>query len=142
MRFVTQRCRKSRALWLSLALQLALSLQPSFGLTLCLADDGHATFELSHAELPCTNDLRRHHPGEQRYDADELEHHSCRDIPILETRSYRPSNVAPPLVPPLVLGAPPRSDVPAPPQAFHSTNRARCPCELSSRFLRSVILLI
>jgi hypothetical protein len=132
-----------RALTLIVLLQLCVSGQPALGLTLCLADDGHASLELSHAESPCVREARRHHPGEPVLAADELTHHPCRDIPILENHSCRvtrsPADGLPTLSAlPLALFR--AFDVVR--AVLPTSLDAHRPDELSQRFLRSVILLV
>jgi hypothetical protein len=75
--------------WLCAAIQLVASIQPALGLNLCVADDGHTTFELAHAEPGCAEELRRHHPDADTFDGDELAPHSCRDVSIVERRLHR-----------------------------------------------------
>jgi hypothetical protein len=87
-------------LWLCAAVQVVASIQPALGLNLCVADDGHRTFELAHAEPGCREEIRRHHPDGDIAGGDELTPHSCRDFSIVESRLHR-----------LVLSQ--RSDAPA-----------------------------
>jgi hypothetical protein len=98
-------------LWLCAAIQVVASIQPALGLSLCVADDGHTTFELAHADPGCAEELRRHHPDAESFAGDELMPHSCRDVSIVESRLHRlvgshrldvPAAVA--LVPPSVAG--------------------------------------
>ena len=129
------------ALWLSLILQLALSLQPSIGLTLCVADDGHMSFELAHSE-PCTRELRRHHPDRRQFEVDELAHHPCRDIPLLESRSYRTPEALPDFAPLLHRSSLLPGNVLVAPQGLRPTSIDLRPPAPASRFLRSVVLLV
>jgi hypothetical protein len=76
-------------LWLCAAMQVIASIQPALGLNLCLADDGHTTFELAHAEPGCLEEIRRHHPDGDVSAGDELTPHSCRDFSIVESRLHR-----------------------------------------------------
>jgi len=79
------------ALWLCAVLQLLTSVQPALGLSLCLADDGHSTFERAHAQVGCLEEIRRHHPEADAVDDGELARHACRDVSITERRLHRAS---------------------------------------------------
>ncbi|MBM4265879.1 MAG: hypothetical protein FJ144_04585 [Deltaproteobacteria bacterium] len=91
-----------RATWLALSLLLSVSVATSLGLSLCIAKDGHASLELSHADAPCTLEVERHHPEEAAFDARELSHHPCEDRPLTQRTSWMASPYvrmdAPPLV--------------------------------------------
>lgn len=81
-----------RATWLALSLSLSASVATSLGLSLCVAKDGHASLELSHADTPCTLEVERHHPDEAAFDAHELSHHPCEDRPLVQCASWMASS--------------------------------------------------
>lgn len=131
-------CRTARLL---LVLQLLSGIAPA-GLNLCVADDGHTTLEFSHAELPCLRDLERHHPGQTAFAPHEFEQHACEDVPLLENRPCRISDVVR-LGPPPVASAAPCVAAPAASSlAGCVTTSGGPPLELASRALSTVILLI
>ena len=68
---------------------LLVALELPAGLSLCIADDGHSTIELAHAASPCTSHFQRHHPGAGAVEANHLDDHPCRDIPLLEASIRR-----------------------------------------------------
>ena len=53
--------RASIALLASL-LQLIAGVESAMGLSLCIAEDGHASLELAHADETCALEVERHHP--------------------------------------------------------------------------------
>lgn len=67
---------------------LLAGLELPTGLSVCVAEDGHATIEVAHAELPCTSHLRRHHP-DGAVEASHLGEHPCRDLPFLGESARR-----------------------------------------------------
>ena len=79
---------------LRVILLLAMGVQGPFGLTLCLADDGHAILELAHGAAPCASEVRRHHPDAETLAEHEFARHPCRDVPLLERASYRTADAA------------------------------------------------
>ena len=76
----------ARVAWIFIGLQLLVGLNGPFGIGLCVAEDGHTTLELRHADTRCGVDARRHHSEVEVLDAAEFERHPCRDIPLLESR--------------------------------------------------------
>lgn len=80
--------RRSTHHLLTIAVCTALSVgaigRGSIDWSLCLGDDGHATIELTHGDSECWNDARRHHGPQTTLDIRELEHHGCRDVPLVE----------------------------------------------------------
>ena len=99
------------------------------------------SFELAHSE-PCTREVRRHHPGQRQFEANELEHHPCRDIPLLESRSYRSAEALPDFAPLLHRSSLLPGNVLAAPQGLRATSIDLRPPAPASRFLRSVVLLV
>jgi len=89
---VRRRYRIAGAAWLFIGLQLLAGAGGPLGVELCVADDGHTSIELAHAELPCAGDVRRHHSPARTVDAVDLERHPCRDVPLLESRSHTGSS--------------------------------------------------
>jgi hypothetical protein len=68
---------------------LLAALELPAGLSLCIAADGHSTIELAHAASPCTSHFQRHHPGAATVEANHLDDHTCRDVPLLEGSARR-----------------------------------------------------
>jgi hypothetical protein len=84
---MTSRPRRA-GIVLRLLIVLLAGLELPAGLSVCVADDGHATIELAHAELPCTSHVRRHHP-DSVVEANHLGEHPCRDLPFLGASARR-----------------------------------------------------
>jgi hypothetical protein len=80
--------RRHAGIVLRLLIVLLAGLELPAGLSICVAEDGHATIEVAHAELPCTSHLERHHPDDA-VEANHLGAHPCRDLPFLETSVRR-----------------------------------------------------
>lgn len=89
-----RRRRRTRPLALLLAAYLSVGVVPG-GFSLCIAADGHAAVEPSHDGEPCLREVERHHPDVEIV-ADELDHHPCQDVPLLEAEHWRmPDRLAP-----------------------------------------------
>lgn len=52
------------------------------GLSLCFAEDGHVSVELSHEDDVCFSDARRHHGEDLLTEPIEAERHPCEDITL------------------------------------------------------------
>ncbi len=132
--------------WLAILLQLIVSVEVSFGLNLCVAEDGHTTLEFGHSELPCVQDSLRHHPDDEAIDAHELTRHPCQDLPLLgaltyvkrDTQSDRHLPVLSALSAPVQTSAPTLSRLALPPKAVEASFFR----EQTAHFLRTVILLV
>jgi hypothetical protein len=107
---------------------------------LCVADDGHATLEISHGDSDCWTEVRRHHSGPQAFRSSELDHHTCTDIPIVEGRAGHASTQRIAVAVVVVSPATPAMD--APPRLHRAgvVRDARVAQALSSR--RSIVLII
>lgn len=135
----TTRARIVAAILCSL-LPLSTGGASSVDWNLCVADDGHATLEISHGDLDCWTDVRRHHSGPQALRSSELDHHTCTDIPIVEGRAGHASTPRPSSAVLAVSPAPPVMDVAPRSYRVGVVLDGRVAQALSSR--RSVVLLI
>jgi len=81
-----QRRQIAKVAWIFIGLQLLVGLNGPFGIDLCVAEDGHTTVELTHADTQCGVDAWRHHSEVEVLDSSELERHPCRDVPLLQSR--------------------------------------------------------
>lgn len=77
------------AVLLCALLQVSAGFHPSLGFNLCIGEDGHAGIELSHADVECWSEVRRHHASEPSLAPHELAHHPCTDILISAGRASR-----------------------------------------------------
>lgn len=118
--------RASIALLASL-LQLIAGIESAMGLSLCIAEDGHTSLELAHADDTCALEVERHHPQLDEIDAEELAEHPCRDL-NLHMSECGPGSTEPeiaPLVTANVLAIPDASD--EPPDHLHEWKTAHDP---------------
>jgi hypothetical protein len=77
------------AVLLCALLQVSAGFHPSLGFNLCIGEDGHAGIELSHADVECWSEVRRHHASGPLLGSHELAHHPCTDILISAGRASR-----------------------------------------------------
>lgn len=126
---------------LRVVLLLAMSVQSPFGLTLCLADDGHAVLELTHGAALCASEIRRHHPEAEILAEHEFARHPCRDVPLLERASYRTTDATPFPAPSLLLLASPVAETANAPAPLAGRFAAIGPPKMTMRSIRSVVLL-
>jgi len=77
------------AVLLCALLQVSAGFHPALGFNLCIGEDGHAGIELSHADVECWSEVRRHHASEPSLTPHELAHHPCTDILISSGRASR-----------------------------------------------------
>jgi len=128
---------------LTVLLQLLGSVPASFGLNICVADDGHRALEVGHGDLPCNSDFLRHHPREGLEAEHGLEQHPCEDVEIVGSELWLksaasgcgPQHIA---VSPSRLSARPIASAGRYVGAFN----LQCAQTLRARFLRSVVLIV
>lgn len=139
---MSQRRQIARVAWIFIGLQLLVGLNGPFGIGLCVAEDGHTTIELTHADTQCGADARRHHSDMEVLDSSEFERHPCRDVPLLQSRPCTraadarlvpPAAAALPVVPPCL----PQGSV----QVSHIADHDSAP-PLTLNSIRSIVLII
>lgn len=90
------------------------------GLSLCIAQDGHTSLELAHAEDTCALEVERHHPGLDEIGAEEFAEHPCRDL-NLQMSECVPGSTEPEIVPLVAANVPMGSDTSdEPPDRLHA----------------------
>ncbi len=118
--------RASIALLASL-LQLIAGVESAMGLSLCIAEDGHASLELAHADETCALEVERHHPELDEIGAEELAEHPCRDL-SLHMSECGPGSSEPEIAPLVAATVPADPDVSEePPDPLHERKTARDP---------------
>jgi len=137
-----QRRQIARVAWIFIGLQLLVGWNGPFDIDLCVAEDGHATIELPHADTPCGVDAQRHHADVEVLDPAEFERHPCRDVPLLQSRPCTRTADAR-LVPPgtAALPATPPSQPQSLVQASLSVDHDVAP-PLTLNAIRSIILIV
>jgi hypothetical protein len=85
-----RRGRHILIVWCCTLLQLVGAAGPASGVVLCVAEDGHITFERPHGATPCAADYVRHHaPSARTVRPDEGHRHNCVDTLLSSPLAWR-----------------------------------------------------